>query len=180
MRRSTSVGARVWVVRDETAEIVFAYGYGTYLGDFPIPGWDHPRMVARAEAVIRQSDTEPPIIDPRVYYGAKVADGSMTPEQAAAEIARVDAAVAAERARPITERALELARNTFCGPKIRLDAGGGIVWGIECWWSEVTNDRQVPGDVPGRTVIQVPPPNPARRELPAAPANPRLRSARAT
>lgn len=119
----TEIGARVWAVRNDTDEAVYAYGFGTYVGDHLMPGWDHPSTLAVCEKSIRKHDAGPPLIDAHAYYGRKVDAGEMTREQADAEIARVEANIAAEKARPIAERALDLAKRCGLNPKIELDSG---------------------------------------------------------
>lgn len=152
----TEVGARVWAMRETTADTIYAYGLGTYLGDEPLPGWDHPDMLARAERAIRNSDARP-LIDSAAYFGAKVERGEMTRAEADTAIAEVAARSAAEQARPMADRARDLARACGANPKIRLDAGG-YVWGAECWWGEVPDDEVPQGWVKGRRIVIVPPP----------------------
>lgn len=152
----TEIGTRVWAVRDATNKTVNAYGFGTYVGDEIMPGWDHPAMLARCEQTIRRSDTKPSIIDPQVYYGAKVTAGEMTHDEADAAIARVFAATAAERARPFADRVADLAKACSANPKIELDSGGWV-WGAECWWGEADDDTPAAW-AKGRRIQIVPPP----------------------
>lgn len=151
----TDPGARVWVVRNEDATTIYAYGFGTYLGDFPRPGWDHPSMLALATATIEKADTEPRLIDPHVYYGGLVKAGELTRERADAEIARVEAADVEEKARPIADRARDLALSVGKNPQIRLDSGA-IVWGCECWWGEADDDTPAKW-AKGRRIVEVAP-----------------------
>jgi hypothetical protein len=152
----TEIGTRVWAVRDATDKVVNAYGFGTYVGDEIMPGWDHPSMLARCESTIRRSDAKPSIIDPHVYYQAKVDARDMTREEADTAIARVEDATAAERARPLAERVAALARACSSNPKIELDSGG-YVWGAECWWGEAADDTPSTW-AKGRRIVTVPAP----------------------
>jgi len=153
---TTEPGTRVWVVRDADDTTVYAYGFGTYLGDRLMPGWDHPKMLAMCADTIRRSDAKPPIIDPHVYYGRQVTDGKLPREQADAEIARVEAADEARKARPVEDRARDLARSCGMNPLIELDAGGQV-WGAECWWGEADDDTPTTW-AKGRTIVTVPAP----------------------
>lgn len=149
----TDIGARVWVVRDANSTTVNAYGFGTYIGDELMSGWDHPSTLAMCEETIRRSDSRPPIINSHVYYGQKVEAGELTREQADAEIARVEAGIAADKARPVADRARDLARGCGMNPRIRLDAGGHV-WGAECWWGEADDDTPATW-AKGRTIVLV-------------------------
>ncbi len=162
----TDVGARVWVIRDQDPDVIHAYGFGVYEGDHLMPGWDNPGILAICAEMIRKGDTGPPIIDPHVYFGRKVDAGELTAEQAAKEIARVEAADAAEKARPVAERALELARLCSMNPRIRLDSGH-TVWGAECWWVDADDDTPAKYAA-GRRIVAVTPAD-NRRAAPEVP-----------
>jgi hypothetical protein len=153
----TAIGTRVWAVRDATDEVVNAYGFGTYTGDEIMPGWDDPAALTRCAAAIRRSDTKPKIIDADAYYGAKADAGEMTRQQADEAIARVEAAIAADRARPLADRVADLAKSCARNPKIELDSGG-YVWGAECWWGEAGEDTPA-GWAKGRRIVVVPAPD---------------------
>jgi hypothetical protein len=158
--RKVEPGATVWAFQKEDAGTVWVYGLGTYLGDALMPGWDSPGLLAVCVRTVVEGDLEPPIIDPHVYYGQQVTDGKMTRDAADAEIARAEAADAADKARPVDERARELARHAFVNPKISLNSGG-TVWGIECFWIPITDETQVGRFIGGRTVVDLPAPHPA-------------------
>ena len=149
----TEIGTRVWAVRDATDDVVHAYGFGTYVGDRLMDGWDHPSILARCEKSIRRSD-ERPLIDPHAFYGRKVEQGEMPREEADTAIARVEASVAAERALPFAQRVTKLAQACGMNPVIELDAGGWV-WGAECWWGEA--DTPVTW-AKGRSIVAVPAP----------------------
>lgn len=151
----TNVGTRVWVVRDATDEVVNAYGFGTYIGDHLMPGWNHPATLARCEKSIRRSDIRP-LFDPTAFYDRKVADGEMTREKADAIVARGKAAAVADRARPMADRVLDLARSCGMNPRIELDSGGWV-WGAECWWGDADEDTPAAW-AKGRRIVTVPAP----------------------
>lgn len=137
----TAVGTRVWVVRDANDEQVNTYGYGTYVGDHLMPGWDHPSMLALCEKSLRKHDAQP-LFNPRPFYDQQVTDGKMTREEADAILARGEAYDRAERARPLADRVLDSARQLSMNPRIELDAGGWV-WGAECWWGEADDDTPI-------------------------------------
>jgi hypothetical protein len=147
----------VWAVRDATDEAVNAYGFGTYIGDDLMPGWDHPAQLARCSDAILRSDAKPSIIDPHVHYGAKVDAGEMTREDADAAIARVEASIAAAKALPFAERVAKLAKACAMNPRIELDAGGWV-WGAECWWGDA-DDATPAAWAKGRRIVTVPAPS---------------------
>lgn len=158
----TEIGARVWAVRDATDKVVNSYGFGTYIGDHLLPGWDHPDTLALCERALLKHDGQPPLINIHAYTAARVAEGEMTQEEADATIARAEAFDAAEKAKPFAQRVLESAERLGMNPKIELDSGGWV-WGAECWWGEADDDtpaawakgrRIVAVTAPGRTVAQ--------------------------
>lgn len=134
----TEIGTRVWVVRDADDVRVNAYGFGTYVGDHLMPGWDHPSMLAICEESLGKPDDHP-LFNPRPFYDRQVTDGKMTREEADAVLARGEALDRAERARPFAVRVLDSARLLSMNPRIELDAGGWV-WGAECWWGEADDD----------------------------------------
>lgn len=152
----TDVGTRVWVVRDYDDTTVHAYGFGTHLGDHLMPGWDHPATLATCANAIRRSDISGPLFDAKAFYDRKVAAGDMSREQADRILAEADRRHAEDQQRPITDRALDLARSMGMNPRIRLDAGG-FVWGAECWWGEADDDTPTSW-AKGRMIITVPAP----------------------
>ena len=152
----TAIGARVWAVRDADDEVVNAYGFGTYVGDRLMPGWDHPSTLVRCERSIRRSDAKP-LIDPREFYDRKVKAGAMTREDADAAIARVEEATAADKARPLGERVRKLAEACGMNPRIELDSGGWV-WGAECWWGDASEDTPATW-AKGRRIEVVPAPD---------------------
>lgn len=135
----TRPGTRVWVVQNETPTAVYSYGFGTYLGDQLMPGWDHPNMLALCEKSVRKFDAEGPIFDQHAYADRLVAAGTVTREEADQRIAAIAVKDAAERARPIEDRACDSARRLGMNPRIALDRGGHV-WGAECWWGEADDD----------------------------------------
>ena len=151
----TEIGARVWAVRDATDEVVFAYGFGKYIGDHVMPGWDHPSMLAICERSLRKHDAQPPW-RPDAFYDQQVTDGKMTREEADAILARGEAYDRAERARPFADRVLDSARSLGMNPRIELDLGGWV-WGAECWWGEGDNDTPITW-AKGRMIVTVPAP----------------------
>lgn len=148
----TEIGTRVWAVRDATDEVVNAYGFGTYIGDHLMDGWDHPSTLRRCQASIMRSDAKP-LIDPHTFYDAKAESGEMTREDADAAIARVEASIAAEKALPFTERVEKLAKACGMNPRIELDSGGWV-WGAECWWGEASDDTPIKW-AKGRQIVTV-------------------------
>lgn len=158
-------GTRVWAIQRETDDAVYAYGFGRYVGDRLLPGWDHPDTLTLCEQAIRRNDAERPGFDPRPFYDQRVAEGKMTREEADKVLADAQKRIAAIRARPLADRALELARSMGKNPVIALDSGG-YVWGAECWWGEATPDTPQ-NWAKGRTIIAVPAPQrPAGEVLP--------------
>lgn len=149
-------GTRVWAVQKTDDTTVRAYGFGTYVGDRLLDGWDRPVALERAAHAIRRSDASGPIFDPETYYATKVAAGRMTRKQADTALERSRNSMAAERARPFDERVRNLAKAIGANPYIELD-NGGYVWGAECWWGPVADDDPQPW-VKGRRLILVPAP----------------------
>jgi hypothetical protein len=157
----TEIGTRVWVVRDATDEQVNAYGFGTYVGDRLMDGWDHPDILVRCSKSIQRSD-ERPLIDPHVFYGGQVDAGKLTRDEADAAIARTEASIAAEKALPHSERVLKLAKACGMNPVIELDSGGWV-WGAECWWGEADDDAPAKW-AKGRQIVTVALPSGWRRD----------------
>lgn len=155
-----AAGTRVWCVRDATDTTVYAYGYGTYLGDFPRPGGPDAATLALCEAAIRRSDAGPPIIDMHAYLGRQVADGKMTRVEADTRIVQIETTEAESKARPMEARAREMADRLWLNPKIALD-NGGIVWGYECWWEPADEDTAA-ARAKGREIVTVPAPQPTK------------------
>ncbi len=136
----TEIGTRVWVVRDATDEQVNAYGFGTYVGDRLMDGWDHPDMLAVCERALRRHDSHPePLFNVHSYVKARMAEGEMTQAEANVAIARAEAYDAAEKAKPFDQRVRESAELMGMNPVIELDSGGWV-WGAECWWGEADDD----------------------------------------
>jgi hypothetical protein len=151
----TDIGARVWAVHYDTEDVVYAYGMGVYIGDRLLDGWDHPDMIARCEKTIRRSDAgESPRFDAKPFYDRKVAAGEMSREMADRILADAERRLAAERARPLADRATDLAKALGMNPVIKLD-NGGYVWGAECWWGDAT-DATPAGWAKGRAIVTVP------------------------
>lgn len=132
----TEPGTRVWAVRNADQGTVWAFGFGTYAGDFPRPG-DADEDRAMVERVIREADENPPPAWEAEW-------------------------IAAERAKPIAQRVDELIYDLSLNPKIVLD-GGGVVWGCECWWGEATDSTPAEW-AKGRRIETVPAPHPADEE----------------
>lgn len=155
----TEVGARVWAVRETDDTTVYTYGFGTYIGDRLLDGWNHPSTLATCLAAIRRSDANEDAgegFDPRPFYDRLVADGKMSRAEADEAVARGTASAAAERQRPLAERAEDLARAMGMNPVIRLEAGG-FVWGAECWWGDADDDTPA-RYARGRKIVVVPAP----------------------
>lgn len=150
----TAAGTRVYAVREIVPDAVYAFGYGTYLGDQLRPGWDSPAWLDLCEATIRRQDCGGPIIDHKAYADRQVADGKMTRAQADARIAEIEAADAAELARPLADRVRDLARRSGMNPLIELERGG-TVWGFECWWGPA-DDAAIARFVGDRQTFYVP------------------------
>lgn len=162
----TEIGARVFAVRNADKAHVYAYGFGIYMGDHPLPEFDEPATpdeTARLEAVIRKNDTERPEFDERMasWYRQKVADGLMTQEHCDEVLTRAAQRQAEELAKPMAERVADLRHSLSLNPKIALDRGG-VVWGCESWWGEVDGDATKPPTrfVGDREVVYVPAPHP--------------------
>lgn len=159
---SISLGARVFVATAGGigTDPIEAYGLGTYLGEYPLPNWDSPGMLAMCEQSVRRLDAEPLNID----LDKAVEAGMMTRESADLAKARAEQYDARERARPIADRARSLAYKVGLNPKILL-ARGGYVWGAECWWGEIDEDATEPPErfLRGRSVTLVDPPRPPVR-----------------
>lgn len=156
MRTEEATGVRVWCVRDADAATIYAYGFGTYLGDHLPPGQPDGALLALCAASIRLFDAEPALIDPAVYYGQQVVAGLMSRAEADAQVARARAAEQAQQARPIATRARQLAERVARSPKIRLD-GGAVVWGCQCWWTAAVDDTPA-RYADGRRIVMVAPP----------------------
>lgn len=153
----TEIGTRVWAVRAADDRQVAAYGFGTYIGDRLMDGWDHPAALGRAAAAIRRGDDGPRWFNPEAFYQSKVDAGEMTAEQAAEALAEGARREAAERARPMVDRVTDLAKAMGMNPVIALDAGGWV-WGAECWWGEADDDTPTSW-AKGRAIVTVPAPN---------------------
>lgn len=160
----TEPGARVWAVRNADRETVWAFGFGTYAGDFPRPGGDGTTR-AQAEEAIRHCDQDARF-DAGSWVRAQFADGKISREQQDQALAEVAERVAADRARPMPERVDEFLHELSLNPKIVLD-GGGVVWGCECWWGEAA--ETTPQEwAKGRKIVAV--------TVPQSPAMPESRS----
>jgi hypothetical protein len=150
-------GARVWAVRNADQDTVWAFGFGTYIGDFPRPGGVSSDERAVAVDVIRSADRKPsPIFG---WIRRAFDEGLTTAEERDREFAEAEQCVAAERARPMSERVDELVHQLSLNPKIVLD-DGGVVWGCECWWNEA-DDATPEAWAKGRRIEIVPAPHPA-------------------
>ena len=126
----TEAGARVWAARSADQDTVWAFGFGTYAGDFPYPGRVSEEDRKIAEAAIRRRDERPPAQGFEEYE-------------------------AADRAKPMAERVDDLLLAISLNPKIVLDGNTGIVWGCECWWGEA--DSVTPQEwAKGRKIVTVP------------------------
>lgn len=146
-------GDRVVAVRDADDSTVRIFGRGVYAGDFPRPGsgnWSE-EMWEVAVSVIREADERPPI-DLSGWYDERVAAGHMSRADADAEMAAAAERAAAERARPIRERARRLLERMDLNPRIDLD-DGSVVWGFECWWGDEAGFDD--NFVKGRAVVTV-------------------------
>lgn len=154
---SRAAGTRVWVVRNADATTVYAYGFGTYIGDHPRPGWAAgPGDRAMAEDAIRRSDAEP--LDLDAAYDRAVGAARLTRAEADRRKADGAARLAAEQARPLADRVDELLQRPSLNPKIVLDTGG-VVWGCDCWWGDA--DTTTPASwARGRQIVTVPAPYP--------------------
>lgn len=155
----TKPGTRVWAISHADTDTIWAYGFGTYLGDQRRTDEIREADLDLCRKVIVKADADGPIIDAQRYYADQVAAGKLTAAEAAEKCAEQDAAWAAELARPIDERARKLAEGMYMNPKIRLD-DGGIVWGYECWWGPADDDTPA-GYAKGRAIVIVPAPHPA-------------------
>lgn len=124
-------------------------GFGRYVGDHPRPGtpvWeDRPE---RDKDLYRAGDADP--FDPVPFYASLVAKGEMTRTEADAVLAAGTERQAVEVARPLDERAAELAERMAQNPKIVLD-DGEVVWGFECWWAPADQCERF---VAGRQVVE--------------------------
>jgi hypothetical protein len=160
---SVSIGARVFVATAGgiRTDPVQAYGLGTYLGDFPMPGWDSPGMRRLCEVTIRRNDDGR---DSLFDFDGAVERGVMSRESADLAKAHAAKVAAEERARPAEDRARELAYQVGLNPKILLERGG-YVWGAECWWGEIDEDATEPPErfLRGRKVELVDPLRPSVR-----------------
>ena len=156
---SYEVGSRVFAVRENDDTTVYAYGYGVYVGDFPMPGWaptEEDR--ARVERVIREVDGDP--LDMRPFFDAKVTAGDLTREEADAHLAEGERRHAEQLARPMAERVEEHLQRSSLNPKIVLDDNAGVVWGFECWWGPADSRRWAKYHE-GRELVFVSAPHPA-------------------
>ena len=151
-------GSRVFAVRSATKSTVEWFGFGVYAGDFPRPGtvdWDD--MPAADQDMYRQAvrDVDEHPLDLAAWYDSQVEAGELSRSEADRIIDTARTRAAAERDRPVDERAAELAVRSAANPRIDLDAGG-VVWGFQCWWGPA--DR-FDGWVAGRELIEVPAPD---------------------
>lgn len=144
---------RVFAVSSADAETVHLLGFGLYVGDHPRPGT--PEWKDRSEAdrdlyrrAIRDGDADP--FDPVPFYESLVAKGEMTRTEADEALAAGAERRATEAARPIDDRAADLAEHVARNPKIVLD-NGDVVWGCECWWGPEERYEQM---VAGRQVVE--------------------------
>lgn len=149
-------GTRVWAVANWTEEVVYAFGYGTYVGDVP-GAWPALTDADRAEAerAIRGADAHP--IDLEVVADTMVTAGMITREEADRRLAATAARDASEQARPMADRVEALLYERSLNPKIVLDEGG-VVWGRECYWAPIDEDEQL-RFIAGREVEFVPAPD---------------------
>lgn len=145
-------GDRVVAIRDADQDEIRIFGHGTYVGDHPRPGtvWTDDD-VAAVEAMIVAKDGEPSPWPEAI--GGLVEEGVVTQAEADERLERIAAEEAADRARPLRERAERMLRKASLNPRIELD-DGGVVWGFQCWWrpSEGWEDEFVKG----RRVVTVP------------------------
>lgn len=148
-------------------DVVLAHGFGTYLGSFPRPGWQatlaNPEERALYERAILRSDAR---ADEQVEWLRREITASRRgrPDRAA-ELGRLEAALAAARAKPVGQRVDEILRFSALNPKILLDGDRGVVWGCECWWdtvpAELTEEQFLAAMLRGRELVLVPGPHPA-------------------
>lgn len=164
---SRTPGTRVWAIREADDETVYAYGFGTYVGDHPRPGWaPGEKYRALVEQVIRECDAEPVDLGP--YFDHKVGAGDMTREEADAHLVRAAERREADMARPMAERVEEHLHRSSLNPKIVLDDGRGVVWGFECWWCPADDDTPE-GWAKGRRIVLVEAPHDAETQPQATP-----------
>lgn len=163
-------GSRVfaWALEHERGggEIVLAHGFGTYLGQFLRPGWQawiaSPGDRALFERAFIRLDAQ---ADRRVERWRReiIASRCGRPEREA-KLRRLQAYLAEQRAMPMSQRVDEILRLTALNPKIALDDGRGVVWGVECWWdpvpAELTEEQFLAALLKGRELVLVPGPHP--------------------
>lgn len=156
--KDTPVGCRVWCVRNATGTHVYAHGFGTYEGDFPRPGWDDPDELARAQRAILRNDGEgeedKALKSVIGLFEHQASRGEITRTQADENIERARQRRKDERARPMPERIIDLARRLGSNPRIKLDSGQ-TVWGCQCYWGAADEEDALRW-ANGRTIVQVP------------------------
>lgn len=146
--------SRVFAVLSANKDEVQFLGFGTYVGDHPRPGTPERfsdsdyKMAADA---VRRTDAQMADLDTWPLWEQAIEEGKYTREEGERKYHESVAKIAAERQRPIEERAHDLLLQMARNPKIELD-NGDVVWGYQCWWGP---EERWPEISAGRTVREV-------------------------
>ena len=154
----TEIGARVFAVRDADEHSIRLFGFGTYRGKEIPPGRqvdDEDLAVCMEVEALNSTPERVTGYDNLIVkaWTEWAAAGKCTEEEADAEIAVARARQAAHQAKPLEERARDLAEYSLRNPRIDLDDDAGTVWGYQCWWGPIEKWVELSR---GRTVIVVP------------------------
>lgn len=155
----TEVGARVFALRDADDDTVYLYGFGVYAGKHMPPGQEvTDEDLVDARRAIAATDEDGYRQRQNAWWveliDRAVAEGRMTAEEGDLELVAMVGRSDVEAARPLEERAAELAATFRSNPRIDLD-GGGVVWGYQCWWGPIEKWDDLAA---GREVVAVPVP----------------------
>lgn len=150
---NTQVGTRVVAVLNADKDTVWAFGEGTLVGDRRYGGGITEAEMERCRRAIRKSDEMKELMDPEAIYGQLVAEGKVTAAVAAVRVAAASLAIAESQARPLDDRARDLAESMRMNPQIELDSGG-VAWGCECWWWPV-EEKTLADFAAGRTIVVI-------------------------
>lgn len=148
----------MFAVKSADPTTVRWYGFGVYAGDHPRPGTVPFQDLPEDDKSLYRNailDVDANPLDVSGVYDEQVASGAMTRTEADEHLRTGQERAAAEAARPLDERAAELAARTSTNPRIDLDAGG-VVWGFQCWWGPADKFENW---TDGRDCVLVPSPN---------------------
>lgn len=164
----TAIGARVVAIRDSDDEEIRIFGFGTYEGKH-LPDFAAEDVAAMVNDS-KQYDQEMVDMGEDGFVEDVISGYEQMSEVLPMDIQMLDKDDVKDLAREDYNEAVARVSNwsdddykqailsnpALLNPKIKLDSGD-VIWGYQCWWTEIqdeTNWREgVPGD---RNVVEVP------------------------